>query len=392
METLDDKIPAADTRNRETMRCWMPLWVQNAVANRVSPLIGDPAVHSLDELRGAHAGRPAIVLGGGPSLDDSLDHGADDILRNRGEAVLVAPQSTLRPLAARGIVPDYVAAMHPTPDIIQDLNMAPMDRPSIRYPSGGKRLVCAVTIHPTIIECWLNHGPDPDDGGGKGDVYLTLQGYVQDLDIVTHIDEERQEVKINRVNTHDLPGDWYGTAQQALFNPGQRHDRLPDIGYRRLEKVLLELPNQGCVTNYGTMVAGVLGCSPILLLGVDFSFTKRPGTDILRYRCDDWRLVDGVWKRQEPNPERDLFKILQGGALLHEADDLAGGKAFCWECMVAYRNSMYFLASHVKGLDEKPLDIVNCSSAGILKDLPRMALAEALLLCSGGHWQKGGAR
>jgi len=61
----------------------------------------------IDPLRNRFAGLPAIIVSAGPSLRRNLDRLAD--LRDR--AVLIAVQTTLKPLLARGIRPHFVTSL-----------------------------------------------------------------------------------------------------------------------------------------------------------------------------------------------------------------------------------------------------------------------------------------
>lgn len=61
----------------------------------------------IDILKGRFAGLPAIVLAAGPSLSRNLDL----IESLQGKAILIAVQTVLRPLAERGITPDFVTSL-----------------------------------------------------------------------------------------------------------------------------------------------------------------------------------------------------------------------------------------------------------------------------------------
>lgn len=62
---------------------------------------------SLAELRELYAGRPGIVVSAGPSLRRNIE----GLKAARGKAVLVACDVVLKPLLARGIVPDFVGVV-----------------------------------------------------------------------------------------------------------------------------------------------------------------------------------------------------------------------------------------------------------------------------------------
>lgn len=61
------------------------------------------------DLRGVASGRPAIVVSAGPSLRRNIDQLAAPGVRDR--VVIIATQTTLKPLLAAGIAPHYVTAL-----------------------------------------------------------------------------------------------------------------------------------------------------------------------------------------------------------------------------------------------------------------------------------------
>lgn len=61
----------------------------------------------IDRLADRFSGNPAVIISAGPSLRQNIDQLAD----LKGKAVLVAVQTTLRPLMERGIVPDFVTSL-----------------------------------------------------------------------------------------------------------------------------------------------------------------------------------------------------------------------------------------------------------------------------------------
>ena len=61
----------------------------------------------IDILRDRFAGNPAIVVSAGPSLARNVDQLGD----LKGRAVICAVQTAIRPLTARGIVPDFITSL-----------------------------------------------------------------------------------------------------------------------------------------------------------------------------------------------------------------------------------------------------------------------------------------
>lgn len=76
---------------------------ENIVGNLPAYLATPP----LDILRGRYAGHAAIVVSAGPSLAKNIDL----LHRAVGRAVIIAVQTTLKPLLARGIRPDFVTTL-----------------------------------------------------------------------------------------------------------------------------------------------------------------------------------------------------------------------------------------------------------------------------------------
>ncbi len=76
---------------------------KNIAMNLVTQVTTPP----IDMLRNRFAGDPAIVISAGPSLGRNIDQLGD----LKGRAVLCAVQTVLKPLARRGIEPDFVTSL-----------------------------------------------------------------------------------------------------------------------------------------------------------------------------------------------------------------------------------------------------------------------------------------
>jgi len=61
----------------------------------------------IDPLRDRFHGNPAVVVSAGPSLRKNIDR----LASLKGKAVLIAVQTAVKPLLARGIVPDFVTSL-----------------------------------------------------------------------------------------------------------------------------------------------------------------------------------------------------------------------------------------------------------------------------------------
>ena len=79
--------------------------IENQLANLSHGAFGP----GIEDLRGAAAGRPGIVVSAGPSLRRNIEHLAAPGVRDH--CVIIATQTTLKPLLAAGVAPHYVTAL-----------------------------------------------------------------------------------------------------------------------------------------------------------------------------------------------------------------------------------------------------------------------------------------
>ncbi|MBN2209708.1 MAG: motility associated factor glycosyltransferase family protein [Candidatus Coatesbacteria bacterium] len=93
--------------NVNTVRFFSRLWLKHNLLN-MPKIVQSPGVESLF---GQFAGKPAILVSAGPSLDKNID-----LLRRAvGKAVILSTDTCLRPLLAHGIKPDFVQAIDAQP-------------------------------------------------------------------------------------------------------------------------------------------------------------------------------------------------------------------------------------------------------------------------------------
>jgi len=83
--------------------------VDTTLRNSLMNLDRYAAAPGIGELAGIAAGRPAVVVAAGPSLERNLDELAKPGLRDR--VVIIAVQTVLKKVLARGIVPHFVTAL-----------------------------------------------------------------------------------------------------------------------------------------------------------------------------------------------------------------------------------------------------------------------------------------
>ena len=122
------------------IRCASTL--ENQLANLPRFALGP----GIDDLRGAAAGRPAIVVSAGPSLRRNIEVLADPAVRRR--FVIIATQTTLKPLLAAGVSPHFVTALD-------------YHEISRRFHEGIEpadiehtELVIDPKVHPAVPEAW----------------------------------------------------------------------------------------------------------------------------------------------------------------------------------------------------------------------------------------------
>lgn len=109
------------------------LWQHNTICN-ISSIIANPGV---DALQGLFEGKPAIVVGAGPSLNDALDV----LSELKGRFVIISTGTALRPLRRAGIRPDFVVAVdgsHKT-------------APQFETPCDDLYLACSSLVYPPVI-------------------------------------------------------------------------------------------------------------------------------------------------------------------------------------------------------------------------------------------------
>lgn len=119
--------------------------IQNIVQLALSP--------GLEKLKAALKGNPMLIIGAGPSLEESIE----GIRRLKGKIVLLAVNASLRKLLFHGIRPDLVVA--------SDKNIESI--PTLKYTKHAHQipLICSSRVHPDLLKQYV--GPCfvvPDSG------------------------------------------------------------------------------------------------------------------------------------------------------------------------------------------------------------------------------------
>ncbi|MFZ5571687.1 MAG: 6-hydroxymethylpterin diphosphokinase MptE-like protein [Thermodesulfobacteriota bacterium] len=108
------------------------------IENRLRHLSAIHHQHLLEHLLGAFSGKPAIIVAGGPSLNNNIHH----LCAAKGKAVIIAVDTVLPALLAHGISPDFTTAID-MQDIVMEKIVDVSDR-------ADTSLVCASWVSPTI--------------------------------------------------------------------------------------------------------------------------------------------------------------------------------------------------------------------------------------------------
>lgn len=171
---------------------------------------------------------------------------------------------------------------------------------------------------------------------------------------------------------------WKGKAM--FFNMAQSDDEFCTNILPSMFPYLGSLPNMGTVGNGAVYLAHIMGCSPILGVGMDMCYREasRPDERPKRrweYRCDDYvflpptaEIPDGAWEVAENKVLYDNEKRMAETF----DEDIKGVTYRVDKPLQTYRNS---LVSNVGQLD---IPFVNCSGGVMSGLVPTMTLREAL--------------
>ena len=127
--------------NAEARRAFAGRYLLNTLRNL--PAIAEEG--DVAALRGAFAGVPAIVVAAGPSLDTNIPY----LKSLQGRAVIIAVDTTLRPLRAAGIQPHIVVAVDPSE--MNARHMLGLDD------TDGSWLVSEGSIDPRVFPQFAGH-------------------------------------------------------------------------------------------------------------------------------------------------------------------------------------------------------------------------------------------
>ena len=258
----------------------------------------------IDELQGLFAGRPAIVVSAGPSLARNIELLSRPGLRDR--FVIIAVQTVLKNLLAKGIRPHFVTALD-----YSDI--------SARFYEGltpadveGVTLVVEPKVNPAVLDAFP-YDPSAAAGERSGGIRCTGDRYLDQLLTAAH------------------------APPHAQLTPG------------------------ATVAHLAYYFARFLGCEPVALIGQDLAFT-----DGQYYAANAaiHRTWAGELNEFHTLESMEWQRIARMGQHLHRATDVFDRPVFTDEQMNSYRLQFErdFMSDAAKGLQ-----VFDCTEGGIKK-------------------------
>lgn len=255
-------------------------------------------------------------------------------------------------------VPAVVVGIGPSlDDAIQDLKRAPRHAVIIATDAALRPLA--------------RHGIHPD-------LVLNFDARDEQKTMWETVDTTSCVLLANSVTSPHTLAAWKGSAM--FFNMLQSDDEFCSNILPAIFPYLGQLPNMGTVGNGAVYLAHLMGCKPILTVGMDLCYREASRLDERpaqrwEYRSSDYVFVppsaeypDGVWTETEN-------KILYDNAerMAHTSDEEIKGTVYKVDDPLRfYRNSL------VNNIGQFDIPIINCSG-GVLTNLVRsMSLRDAL--------------
>ena len=141
MRSCNERIRQGDLAGRRfvSARATVALFGHQYATHVIANLPAIAAAPSSARLHGAFAGRPAVLVAAGPSLEKNVE----GIRRFKGKAVIVAVSHALGALERAGIIPDLVVALDPG-DLLRHFG-----GPSVR---AAEALVLSTSCDPRLFD------------------------------------------------------------------------------------------------------------------------------------------------------------------------------------------------------------------------------------------------
>ena len=220
-----EKIPNLEAKGKQVEAYWEPNWTYNCTRNYAQI----KALRLAGSLNGIHEepkkpGKPALITGSGPSLDSFP---FEDFAKVRSDFLVIASLSNAVNWIAHGITPDYVVAVDAA------LGMKKMQFPDyLAHDLRDSVLAIPPIISPDVIEAWQ----------GRITIFRPIQ-----------------------------PGmHFIMSTLPLMFADINEHPNMRDRSV--IQWFPLGFSNAGCVLNSELTLASYLGCEPIFMAGVNFSF------------------------------------------------------------------------------------------------------------------------
>ena len=143
-----DQYSQACSNDKVTIDSWRDTWIRQYKENHDK--FGSFGEHSIGKLFQAHAGKPAILAGSGPSLAYNGEQ-----LKNKGCAVLVSALHNFHFFEDRDIEVDYYVTLDAGPVTIEEVaEGGGHDAEWYWERSASKVLIAHVGTHPELLAKW----------------------------------------------------------------------------------------------------------------------------------------------------------------------------------------------------------------------------------------------
>lgn len=134
-KTEEELIHALD---QKTTDGWMKDWFLNSVENHA--LIPKDRPKTISHLRNIHEGEEAVILGSGPSLDESIQY------LKKFKGCVFATNSTANPCIANGVIPDWTVILDADAYVATQLKDIDLNK---------LKVILATYSHPSLVKLLL---------------------------------------------------------------------------------------------------------------------------------------------------------------------------------------------------------------------------------------------
>lgn len=145
--SLPKELTKGEKLNVATVHCYMGLWLENTYKNFLKEHIKDlPDVRTIF---GIGKGRPALVIGAGPSLKENnyLELLSKSDFKRKG--IIIAVSHILCDCLEAGIIPNYMPLIDPEPVMIDHINSDIVDKHASEITA-----IFPISVHPDVLERW----------------------------------------------------------------------------------------------------------------------------------------------------------------------------------------------------------------------------------------------